>query len=42
MARKGNLDKKAARDLTKRPERLQRYKYIFLIVCEDERTEPEY
>jgi hypothetical protein len=42
MARKGKLDKKPARDVTKRPERLQRYKYIFLIVCEDEKTEPEY
>lgn len=42
MARKGKLDKKPARNVTKRPERLQRYKYIFLIVCEDEKTEPEY
>jgi hypothetical protein len=42
MARKGKLDKKSSRDVTERPERLQRYKYIFLIVCEDQRTEPEY
>jgi hypothetical protein len=42
MARKGKLDKKPARDVTNRPERLQRYKYIFLIVCEDQKTEPEY
>ena len=42
MAEKGKLGKKLSRNVTKRPERLQRYKYIFLVVCEDEKTEPEY
>jgi len=42
MAKKGKLGKRLTRDVTKRPERLQRYEYIFLIVCEDEKTEPEY
>lgn len=43
MARKGKLKKqKANRDEVHRPERIRRYKYLFLIVCEDQKTEPEY
>lgn len=42
MANKGKLEKKAAKNVLERPERLQTYKYIFLIVCEDQKTEPEY
>ena len=42
MARKGKLGKKTTKERIERPKRLQRYKYFFLIVCEDEKTEPEY
>lgn len=42
MARKGKLGKKATKETIKRQKRLRRYKYFFLIVCEDQKTEPEY
>jgi hypothetical protein len=46
MARKkdklDNIDKKPIRTDTERPQRIRKYKHIFLIVCEDEKTEPEY
>lgn len=43
MARKGNLERrKATKEAIERPIRVKRYKHFFLIVCEDEKTEPEY
>jgi len=45
MARKGKLaDRKKANKIaaTKRPTRVKKYKQFFLIVCEDEKTEPYY
>ncbi|WRH66245.1 MAG: RloB family protein [Planktothrix sp. GU0601_MAG3] len=42
MARKGKLGKKATKETIERPKRLKPYEYFFLIVCEDEKTEPEY
>jgi hypothetical protein len=42
MARKGNVKSRNERDLVERPERVRKYKYLFLIVCEDQNTEPTY
>ena len=42
MAKKGNLNKPPEKEREKRPLRIRRYKYIFLIVCEDENTERVY
>ncbi|WP_449417605.1 RloB family protein [Phormidium nigroviride] len=42
MARKGKLTPKATKETIERPKKLRRYQYFFLIVCEDEKTEPEY
>ena len=42
MARKGKLTEFQEKELEERPARIKRYKYLFLIVCEDENTEPEY
>lgn len=43
MARKGKLKRKLKQRLViERPIRLRRYQYLFLIVCEDEKTEPAY
>ncbi|MDR6563808.1 MULTISPECIES: RloB family protein [unclassified Arcicella] len=42
MAKKGKIEKFAFRETQERPERIKRYKYLFLIVCEDEKTEPLY
>jgi len=42
MAKKGNLKNFKKGELEERPTRFRRYKYLFLIVCEDENTEPEY
>lgn len=42
MARKGKLKKKRGEKEIKRPVRFRRYNYLFLIVCEDEKTEPNY
>lgn len=45
MARRGEIKgrrKGGARDPSKRPVRFRRYDQIFLIVCEDENTEPSY
>lgn len=42
MARRGTIGKKATRDRDKRPVRWRRYPHLFLIVCEDEKTEPYY
>lgn len=43
MARKGKLKlQKKHKDAIERPERLKLYRYLFLIVCEDEKTEPIY
>jgi hypothetical protein len=41
MARKGKL-KSASRDTEERPVRINKYGYLFLIVCEDEKTERVY
>lgn len=43
MAKKGKLSKnfETVNEVI-RPERVRKYKYLFLIVCEDERTEKEY
>ena len=42
MAKKGNIKKFATKETAERPVRFRRYKYLFLIVCEDEKTEPNY
>lgn len=42
MARKGKLRPKTTKEKIERPKRLRHYEYFFLIVCEDEKTEPEY
>lgn len=41
MARRGKLNQQPKEEL-KRPIRIKRYEYIFLIVCEDQKTEKEY
>lgn len=42
MARRGEVNKKVTKDKDKRPVRWRKYPHIFLIVCEDEKTEPYY
>lgn len=42
MAKKGKLKKFAKKEAKERTVRFRRYKYLFLIVCEDEKTEPSY
>jgi len=42
MAKRGSLKKFAIEEAKERPIRFRNYKYLFLIVCEDQRTEPEY
>lgn len=42
MAKKGKLGQKSRRDVIERPIRFRRYGHLFLIVCEDENTEPAY
>ncbi len=42
MAKKGSLRKSNYKEYEERPVRIRRYKYLFLIVCEDENTEPAY
>jgi hypothetical protein len=42
MARKGKLKSFRDQKENERPIRLRRYQYLFLIVCEDENTEPTY
>lgn len=42
MAKRGNLKKFAKEETKERPIRFRRYKYLFLIVCEDQKTEPAY
>ncbi len=42
MARKGKLKKKLKAGKEERPVRFKKYEYLFLIVCEDTKTEPQY
>jgi len=42
MAKRGSLKKFAKKEAKERPIRFRRYKYLFLIVCEDQKTEPAY
>jgi RloB-like protein len=42
MARKGKLKNTKKSESETRPKRFRRYQYLFLIVCEDQNTEPEY
>jgi RloB-like protein len=42
MARKGKLKNTQKNESETRPERFRRYQYLFLIVCEDQNTEPAY
>lgn len=42
MANRGSLKKFAKEEAKERPIRVHRYKYLFLIVCEDQKTEPAY
>ena len=42
MAKKGKLNEFQEKELEERPIRFKRYQYLFLIVCEDENTEPAY
>jgi len=42
MAKKGVVNKKPLKEQEKRPIRWRKYPYLFLIVCEDENTEPYY
>lgn len=42
MAKRGAISRKSTKDKDKRPVRWRRYPHLFLIVCEDEKTEPYY
>ena len=42
MAKKGKVSKFQEQESEERPVRFRRYQYLFLIVCEDENTEPLY
>jgi hypothetical protein len=42
MAKRGSVRKFQEKEFEERPIRFRRYKYLFLIVCEDENTEPGY
>lgn len=42
MARKGKINRREGKDEIERPIRYRKYLQFFLIVCEDERTEPHY
>jgi hypothetical protein len=42
MARRGEVNKQHAQTELERPVRVKKYKYLYLIVCEDENTEPFY
>jgi hypothetical protein len=42
MAKKGKVKKFQDQESEERPVRFRRYQYLFLIVCEDENTEPLY
>lgn len=42
MAKKKRLKKIGSRKEVERPVRYREYEYLFLIVCEDEKTEPTY
>lgn len=42
MARRGKIKSKRNREEIKRPVRYRKYQQFFLIVCEDEKTEPTY
>jgi len=42
MATRGKVEKKAAKDKDERPLNIKKYQYVFLIVCEDQKTEPQY
>lgn len=42
MAKRGKLKKFAKKEAKERPIRFRCYKYLFLIVCEDQKTEPAY
>jgi RloB-like protein len=42
MAKKGKVSKVKDQESEERPVRFRRYQYLFLIVCEDENTEPLY
>ena len=42
MANKGKVEKRKNQEPEERPRRVRKYKYIFLIICEDEKTEPLY
>lgn len=42
MAKRGIVGKKSTKDRDQRPSRWRRYPHLFLIVCEDEKTEPYY
>jgi hypothetical protein len=42
MAKKGKVHKFQDQESEERPVRFRRYQYLFLIVCEDENTEPLY
>lgn len=42
MAKRGKLKDFAKSKTEERPIRFRRYQYLFLIVCEDEKTEPTY
>ncbi|NDW11976.1 RloB domain-containing protein [Bacteroides sp. 214] len=42
MARRGKITNKQERDVIERPVRYKKYLQFFLIVCEDQNTEPTY
>lgn len=42
MARKGKLGIKRVKDDIERPVRYKKYEFLFLVVCEDQNTEPTY
>jgi hypothetical protein len=42
VAKRGKLSKITEKTSEERPVRLRKYQYLFLVVCEDEKTEPAY
>ena len=42
MAKRGKVKSRRSKEVIERPVRYKKYRQFFLIVCEDERTEPDY
>ena len=42
MAKRGTINKPSTSEQEERPIRVRKYKFLFLIICEDQKTEPSY